>query len=287
MHTPNVYFDTATLESWLQEDIGYLDLTSSLLQVGEEPARIAWRARSPIVAACTEEVVRLLQSRQVSVIKHVPSGRQAVDGDVLVEAEGPAQALLDVWKVGQNLLEYACAVATRTHDLVQAVKAINPQVGILTTRKHPPGLRRVAIKATMAGGAWPHRLGLSETLLVFPQHRALLPGDGWEAVGMALRQHTGGLAEKKVVIEASTLEEALLAAGAGADVIQFDKVTPASLHEWCPALRERHPGLKLLAAGGIRKENAADYADSGVDGLVTSSLYYGPPADIGVSIGKA
>lgn len=287
MHTPNVYFDTATLESWLQEDIGYLDLTSSLLQVGEEPARIAWRARSPIVAACTEEVVRLLQSRQVSVIKHVPSGRQAVNGDVLVEAEGPAQALLDVWKVGQNLLEYACAVATRTHDLVQAVKAINPQVGILTTRKHPPGLRRVAIKATMAGGAWPHRLGLSETLLVFPQHRALLPGDGWEAVGMALRQHTGGLAEKKVVIEASTLEEALLAAEAGADVIQFDKVTPASLHEWCPALRERHPGLKLLAAGGIRKENAADYAGSGVDGLVTSSLYYGPPADIGVGIGKA
>lgn len=284
MNHAHVFFETSMLDGWLQEDIGYLDLTSTLLHIGNKPARITWRTRGATVSACTEEVVRLLQSRQVCTTQHIPSGQHATDGQALVSAEGPAQALLDVWKVGQNLLEYACSVALRTHQLVEVVKHLNPNVGILTTRKHPPGLRRIAIKSTMAGGAWPHRLGLSETILVFPQHRALLAENGWAAVKEKLKLNTNGLAEKKVVIEAATLEEALLAVDAGADVIQFDKVAPAHLQEWCATLRQQFPALKLLAAGGITTDNAANYANCGVDGLVTSSLYYGPPADISVVV---
>ena len=49
-------------------------------------------------------------------------------------------------------------------------------------------------------------------------------------------------------------------------------------------LRERHPKLGLLAAGGVNGQNAADYAASGVDALVTSSLHYAPPADVGVQM---
>lgn len=43
------------------------------------------------------------------------------------------------------------------------------------TRKTWPGGRAVARRAVLAGGAVMHRLGLSETLLVFPEHRALMP----------------------------------------------------------------------------------------------------------------
>ena len=92
------------------------------------------------------------------------------------------------------------------------------------------------------------------------------------------------LAEKKCVVEAHSLDEALRAAAAGADVVQFDKATPEQLRAWCPPLRERHARLGLLAAGGIHLGNAAEYAASGVDALVTSSLHYAPPADVGVSI---
>lgn len=282
--TTHVLFGTDELDGWLHEDIGYFDLTSAVLEIGDRPARIAWKARGSVVAACTEEIVRLLAQRQVVQIRHAASGTVLQAGDVLIEAEGPAQALLDVWKVGQNLLEYACGVATRTHDLMRAVHAVDPRVGVLTTRKHPPGLRRVAIKATRAGGAWPHRLGLSETVVVFPQHRALLPEGGWASIRETLTRNAPGLAEKKIVIEAATLEEAELAVQAGADVIQFDKVMPEQLAPWCTHLRNRWPHLKILAAGGIRHDNVTGYAASGVDALVTSSLYYGAPADIGVTL---
>ena len=95
------------------------------------------------------------------------------------------------------------------------------------------------------------------------------------------------LAEKKCVIEAHTLDEALEAARVGADVVQFDKASPDQLRQWCPVLREQHPRLALLAAGGVNGHNAADYATTGVDALVTSSLHHAPPADIGVQVAPA
>ncbi|TEA80285.1 ModD protein [Allopusillimonas ginsengisoli] len=283
MNNAPLFFETSMLDAWLEEDVGFFDLTSTLLDVGNRPARISWVARQPMTLACTEEVARMVRQRGGSVSLCLPSGQRVEPGTVAVVAQGDAQPLLDCWKVGQNLLEYACGVATRTRTMVDAAARANPGVGILTTRKHPPGLRRVVQKAALAGGAFPHRLGLSETVLVFPQHRALMPG-GWAELRKALDVHRPHLVEKKIVIEADTYEDACEAARCGADVIQFDKVEPAQLAQWCPLLRAEWPSLGLLAAGGIRQHNVAEYAASGVDALVTSSLYFGPPADVGVNV---
>ena len=191
-------------------------------------------------------------------------------------------SVLRAWKVAQNLLEYACGVASATAAMVAAVHAAAPQVAVLTTRKSAPGLRRIALKATLSGGAFPHRLGVGETVLVFPQHRALL-GD-WDALAAQLARAAPALAEKKCVIEAHSLDDALAAVRAGADVVQFDKAAPDALRAWCAELAARHPTVGRIAAGGIGQANAADYAASGVHALVTSSLHYAPPADVGVVV---
>ncbi len=286
MNGAPVFFDTATLDAWLAEDMGVFDLTGALLNIGAQPARIAWVAREAMTLACTEEVARMIGMQGGTVTGCLSSGQCVAPGTEIVTAQGAAQTLTGCWKVGQNLLEYACAVATRTRAMVDAATQSNPEVGILTTRKHPPGLRRVAQKAALAGGAFPHRLGLSETVLIFPQHRALMPG-GWKDVRQALARHRKHLTEKKIVIEAHSYEDAREAARCGADVIQFDKAEPRQLMQWCPRIRAEWPHLGLLAAGGIRLDNAAAYAATGVDALVTSSLYFGPPADIGVRIEAA
>lgn len=278
----SVFFDHATIDAWIAEDAPLVDLTTHLLAVGGKPARMRFTIRGESVAACTEEAARIVQHCGGRVEGLLPSGTPAAAGDVLLAATGDAAGLLRAWKVAQNLLEYACGVAGATARMVRAVQAAAPGVAVLTTRKHAPGLRRIALKATLSGGAFPHRLGVGETVLVFPQHRALL--GSWSGVAGRLAAVEHALAEKKCVIEAHSLDEALLAADAGADVVQFDKAAPQDLRAWCPALRERHPRLHLLAAGGINAGNAADYAASGVDALVTSSLHYAPPADVGVSV---
>lgn len=278
----SVFFDHATIDAWIAEDAPLVDLTTHLLAVGDRAAQMRLTIRGEAVAACTEEAARIVQHCGAQVDSLLASGTPVAAGDVLLAASGPAAALLRAWKVAQNLLEYACGVAAATARMVRAVQAAAPGVAVLTTRKHAPGLRRVALKATLSGGAFPHRLGVGETVLVFPQHRVL--AGGWEGVSARLAVAAPALAEKKCVVEAHSLDDALRAAAAGADVVQFDKATPEQLRAWCPPLRERHARLGLLAAGGIHLGNAAEYAASGVDALVTSSLHYAPPADVGVTI---
>ena len=280
-----VFFDHATIDAWIAEDAPLLDLTTHLLAIGNVPARMAFTVRGESVAACTEEAARVVQHCGGQVQQCLPSGTRVSTGDVLLTATGEAAGLLRAWKVAQNLLEYACGVAGATARMVQAVQAAAPGVMVLTTRKHAPGLRRIALKATLSGGAFPHRLSVGETVLVFPQHRALL-GD-WSVLQARLATVAPALAEKKCVIEACTLDEARQAAQAGADVLQFDKASPEQLRQWCPLLRQQYPRLTLLAAGGVNGQNAADYAASGVDALVTSSLHHAPPADIGVQVAAA
>jgi molybdenum transport protein len=54
--------------------------------------------------------------------------------------------------------------------------------------------------------------------------------------------------------------------------------------DWCEQIKGRYPPIAVLAAGGIRPDNVENYALSGVDGLVLSSVYHAPPADLEVRI---
>ncbi len=278
----SVFFDHATIDRWISEDASLLDLTSHMLDVGGATATIDFVIRHEGIAACTEEVQRIIEHCGAQVTYCLPSGARVEKGSILVSGQGPAHAVLRAWKVGQNLLEYACGVARLCDKIKTVIHTHNPDIALLTTRKHAPGLRGMALKATLSAGALPHRLSLSETILVFPQHIALL--GGWEALKIKLQEKKSGFAEKKIVIEADTLEQAYLAIEAGADVVQFDKVGPQQLQDWVPQLRKDWPKGILLAAGGIKLDNVADYAQTQVDGLVTSALHYAPPADIGVRI---
>ncbi|MGE4590791.1 ModD protein [Alcaligenes sp.] len=277
-----VFFEQSQIDQWIGEDASYLDLTSHMLGLHKQNTTLRYVVRDPIRVAGTEEVAEIVRSCGGQTQHYTPSGVAAVPGQTILLAQGPAQALLRAWKVGQNLLEFACGIATLTHQVVQAVQTVDASVAVLTTRKHAPGVRKLALKATLSGGAMPHRLGLGETILIFPQHRALM--GGWEEVGRAIARHKYALCEKKIVIEAADLDEAYRAAQAGADVVQFDKVPPEILTQIVPALRKAHPNVTILAAGGIHAGNAASYATTGVNALVTSSLHYAKPADIGVKV---
>ena len=132
----------------------------------------------------------------------------------------------------------------------------------------------------MAGGALPHRLGLSESVLIFRQHTEFY--GGLERLLATLSSLKMELPEHKIMVEAETADEALRITIAGADVVQLDKLPPAELKPLIAQLRAVAPSITISAAGGINAQNAADYAATGVDILVLSSPYFGKPADIKV-----
>jgi molybdenum transport protein len=270
------------IECYIEEDVPHGDLTTHLLGIGDSQGRIVFSTREETTLCCTEEAARVLQKCGATLTSCMSSGTKLSAGIEFLIANGPAQSLHAGWKVALNMMEYASGIASRTQRIVEKCRDVNPALSVVTTRKSFPGTKKISIKAIIAGGALPHRLGLSETVLVFKQHTAFLGG---------LETFIGSVAElklkareTKIIIEADTLEEAILIARSGADIVQLDKIAPVELTAAVTAIRSVNPHILISAAGGINESNATEYSATGVDIIVLSSVYFGKPSDIGVVI---
>ena len=273
----------ARLDYFISEDVPYVDLTSTVLGIGDEVGRMEYYTREACVVAGVEEVARIARKLDCECEPFVRSGDKVEAGASMCVARGCAANLHQAWKVGLNLLDHLSAVATKTRAMVDTVHAIAPGCEVLTTRKSMPGCKDLLVEAIMAGGAFPHRLGLSETVLVFDNHMEFM--GGFDAFLEQLPTIRRRCVEKKLFVEANP-DQARVLVAAGVDGIQFDKVPPDKLHTLVPELRAIDPRVTLIAAGGINPQNAAEYASTGVDGLVTTALYTAKPLDMSVRMSR-
>ena len=270
------------IDEWIAEDVPYFDLTTHLLGIGEEPGSIAYFSRDPITVACVEEAARILTRCGLAVTGSKKSGEKAAAGETVLSAEGSTASVHQAWKVTLNLFEYACGISTRTAKLVEAARAVNPRIAVLTTRKVFPGTKAVSIAAALAGGAVPHRLGLGETILIFENHLKKI--GGYAGLEGLLPKMKDRVSDKEICVEVESEEDALQMIRAGADAIQFDKLAPDKLKGIVAKIRDTGSSARLIAAGGVNAENAAAYAEAGVNAISTTWIYFGKPADMSVTI---
>lgn len=277
-----LYITDTTLEDFIKEDVPFIDLTTLILGIGDSMGEIRFVARDNAIIAGTEEVTRVFKKLDIEILNVLPSGTAARAGDTFIEARGNAGNLHMAWKVSQNILEYCSGIATRTFHLVSRAKGVNPKIEIVTTRKIFPGTKELSIKAVLAGGGLPHRLGLSETVLIFKQHLNFIGGiDRFIELFEEIRCRA---CEKKIIVEVASMEDAVKLCQAGVDGIQFDKLLPDELKLAVAAVRNLNAKITLIATGGINESNIEDYARTGVDAVATTSVYFGKPVDIGAKI---
>ena len=272
MTTPN----DATLLALLHDDAPHGDLTTHTLGIDPLSAQLIFLARQPMTVCATEEACRLFELAGAYALLVAPSGSSVAAGEVLLQAHGTAASLHRAWKVAQTLVEWASGIATATTAIVASAQG----VAVACTRKNTPGIKALSAKAVKAGGGIMHRLGLSESLLVFAEHRLFLN----ESPAQTMQRLRRAQPEKKLAVEVADVAEAVLWAQAGADVLQLEKFTPEAVAACRQALRDSTPmpSPLLAAAGGIRADNAAAYVAAGADFLVTSSPYWAPPKDVQV-----
>jgi len=279
-----IYINDETLENIIKEDIPYIDLTSLILGINNQKGEIKFISRENAVISGSEEVVRIFNKLGIKNKTVLPSGTLVKSGDIIIHAQGNVDALHMGWKVSMNILEYCSGIATRTKRLVDKAKGINPHIEIVTTRKMFPGTKEFSVKAIIAGGAYPHRLGLSETVLIFKQHLNFI--GGIPGLVENLKVIKARACEKKVIVEVKDFETAIILSKAGIDGIQFDKIDPLELKRIVKAVRNINPSITLIATGGINESNIEDYSKTGIDAISTTSVYFGTPVDIGVTITK-
>jgi len=267
------------LSELLDDDVPAGDLTTEALAIENMRGQVSFHARGAMRVCGSEEAVRLFQLAGATARLHVASATTVEAGTLLLEAEGAAGELHRAWKVAQTLMEWSSGIATAAAAIVAAAAP----VAVACTRKNVPGTKAMSAKAVKAGGAIMHRLGLSETLLIFAEHRLFLD----ESPQHTVARLRGLQPERKLTVEVASIEEALLWARAGAGVLQLEKFSPEAVADCKARIAAEGLGTVLVAAGGVRADNAAAYVAAGADLIATSAAYTAPPCDVQVRFARA
>lgn len=272
-----MFFTNEDIDRLITEDVPYFDLTKELLEI-DSPGKIEFFTRKDAVVTCNEIVEKLAKKLDLEVIFKEKDGKFVTSGSKIFEAKG--ENVLILWKVAQNIYEYGMSVSTYVYEMKKKAQIHNPHLEILTTRKIIPYTKKIALKAVMDGGGWPHRVTTTETILVFDNYINLY--GGWDKFFKNFSKFRHKAAEKKWVVECKDVDMAKKFVEIGVDVIQLDKASPQTVQEVVELCKDKN--IKVLAAGGININNIEEYAKTGVDGIVTTAPYFAKGADIKVVI---
>lgn len=280
-----MYHALLDYDALIKEDNRYFDMTAHLLGIGDDCAKkasITFYTREDCTVCGTEEVRQIFRRSGIETVMSHSSGEAVGAGTDLISGTGNGYDVISVWKLCQNILEHTSGIASKAARFVRKVHDVDPDITVLTTRKVFPGTKALALKAIMAGGAFPHRIGLSETVLIFDQHVKL--AGGIEAFFEKLDGLKKACCEKKIIFETADIDLAMKLLSRGVDGIQTDKLSADEVYDFAEKIRREYPNALIIAAGGINENNAAEYARAAVNGIVTTSIYTAKPVDIGTRI---
>jgi nicotinate-nucleotide pyrophosphorylase (carboxylating) len=253
------------LDRWLDEDIGRGDLTAIALQ--GQYGKAHWVAKQsgrfcggPLIQKL---FLRLDPACKVELL--VADGEPVQPGQLLLELEGLATALVAGERTALNLAMRLSGIATATGELVAQLDGTG--VRLADTRKTTPGLRLFEKYAVRCGGGINHRMGLDDAAMLKENHLAWAGGIT-AAIDVVRRQAPWPC---RVIVEAETGEQACEAVQAGADGVLLDEFSPEQLQALVPRLRQLAPGGVVLEASGVQPEQLSAYAATGIDLISTSA----------------
>src|SRR2546428_12207526 len=265
-----------TLEKFLDEDIGHGDITTDALVDSRTKAtgQVVCKERA-VIAGLSESIILLKLLGCEGKVK-IQDGQEVPAGTIILEVNGFGSALLKVERVLLNLLSPMSGVATATAELVNIAKKSGSSTRIACTRKTLRGLRYFEKRAVELGGGDTHRLRLDDAVLIKDNHLALA-GSITESVRKAKSKVSF---TKKIEVEATSPDQAVEAALAGADIVLLDNMTPSEVKKSVSLLETKKLRDRLLVevSGGITRENLASYIKTGVDVISVGSITHSAKA---------
>ncbi|NYT06551.1 MAG: carboxylating nicotinate-nucleotide diphosphorylase [Methanomicrobiales archaeon] len=248
------------LVAFVREDAPEGDCTTDAV-IPETVCHAVIRAKATGIIAGIAEAAALFEHYGVQALFAAKDGAWVQEGETVLEMNGDARAILLVERTALNLIGRMSGIATATYAAVAAVRDASPPVRIAGTRKTAPGLRRFDKKAIVLGGGDPHRLSLSDQVLIKDNHLALVP------LADAIARARARTVYKRIEVEVETAADAVAAAHAGADIIMLDNMDASSIREAITALEEQ--GLRdqvvIEISGGIDGRDLGELAALGAD----------------------
>jgi len=259
----------------LSEDSVTDDLTSqaTINQSQVSNARFVTR-KSGVIAGCLVAATVLEQCGIKEYELLVKDGQEVSANTELIRLRAETRSILKAERTALNFLSHLSGIATFTNLWVKEVSS--SKTAIRDTRKTTPGLRELEKYAVRMGGGLNHRLNLSDQALIKDNHIAAA-GSVSEAINRVKKAAPGALIE----VEVDTLEQLKEALQCSVEIVLLDNM---SIEQTKAAVEiARGSNTKLESSGGLKLENAAAYAATGVDYLAVGALTHSAPVlDIGL-----
>lgn len=259
-----------SLRTFLDEDTRSGDITTQALIPPSKRGIGKIKAKEKAIIAGLKEVGDLARLSDLEFESILEEGEWTKPGESVVALNGKASTLLTTERLALNIIMRMSGIATQTRKIVDKIRKVNQHVLLAATRKTTPGFRYFEKRAVQVGGGDPHRYALDDMVLIKNNH--LVSCDSIEHAIHAAKKAVSF--SKKISCEVRSLDGALEAARAGADIILLDNQTPSSVMEICQALE--HASLReqvlLEVSGGITQNNASKYAECDVDILSSGAL---------------
>jgi nicotinate-nucleotide pyrophosphorylase (carboxylating) len=241
------------LERFLEEDIGYGDITTDIL-VPDVDGKADIICENDAVVAGLEEAMTIFEDHGIECEPYVNDGDRVKNGTVMMSMSGPLRNIITLERTALNIMMRMSGIATATNDVLTACRKNNKNIRIAGTRKTTPGFRAFEKKAISLGGGDPHRYRLDDMILVKDNH--IKAAGGMKNVVDSLKAASF---TKKVEIEVENVDDAVIAAKGGADIIMIDNSAPSKAKEIADAVR-RVNDVIIEVSGNVTIENAPEYA---------------------------
>lgn len=259
-----------TLKKFIEEDVRSGDITTEATIPEEKRAIATIYAREKAMLAGVKEVTAIAEFSGLTYEVLAFEGNWVNPGEPVMRLKGSARTLLTIERVCLNILQRMSAIATKTYKMVSLAREVNPKIRVACTRKTTPGFRFFEKRAVAIGEGDPHRYALDDMVLIKNNH--ITAAGGVRAAVCAAKETVSF--SKKISCEARSLQEALEAINAGADIILLDNFKPKDVGGVIEVLKsEKLFGKVILeVSGGINEENIKDYARNEIDVISSGSL---------------
>ena len=253
------------IEIALKEDIGSGDITTDNLIDPQLKGKGLIIAKESLVVAGLNVAKQVFQYLDSEVIykSEYDDGDFVKKGDMLVNVEGRLRALLSGERTALNFLQHLSGISTLVRSYVNEISDKN--IRLVDTRKTTPGLRGLEKYAVRVGGAYNHRIGLYDGVLIKDNHIAAFGGIK-KAIDHIRSQVSHLL---KIEVEVSDLDQVKEALESKADVIMLDNMTIKQIKE-ATAFIDNRAIVEL--SGGITKSDLKSLSDTGVDIISVGAL---------------
>ncbi|MBR2649626.1 MAG: carboxylating nicotinate-nucleotide diphosphorylase [Sediminibacterium sp.] len=261
------------VDAALAEDIGDGDHSTLGCIPADSKGKAILKIKEPCIIAGITVAKKIVEKVEPTAgfVFFAADGEQKQVGDIAFELSASIHTILKTERLVLNCMQRMSGIASLTAQYVSAIAGTKTK--LLDTRKTTPNFRLLEKEAVRIGGGYNHRFGLYDMIMLKDNHIDYC--GGLEAAIHKAYAYTSSLPNPLAIeVETRTVEDVKKVCDIGEGKvfrIMLDNFDIPSIKE---ALTIIHGRFETEASGGIRLDNIADYAATGVDYISAGGIIH-------------